>query len=278
MISLDEYEKRLSHLEDDARLFLNEQEYQEYCLIPQHERSRQLHDLLQRPVARFTAVNDVFFRARWAEVLSTVQPASSLTLLEIASGDADMIPQTMARVCPNSRYITANMNRILTARLREKTVDLPLEVVVIEEDAAEIERFLPPESVDLVAFQHAVNDVIQAVLCDREGIDTIYSDWMETLPKMIAILQRETGENTLEQHVKPAFVSLLKKLSQVLKKGGLIVMSHYMFQLDLDWGYPPALWEGMIPLARQWTSSLPGCREIFLKGFHPQWWMFLQKE
>jgi len=42
--------------------------------------------------------------------------------------------------------------------------------------------------------------VIQAILCDREGIDTIDSDWMETLPEMIRIVQREVAEGTLAQH------------------------------------------------------------------------------
>jgi hypothetical protein len=222
-------------------------------------------------------VNEVYFRVRWAEVLDAVHPGNDLTLLEVASGDADMIPQMMARTRPNSRYITANMNRILTERLREKTRNLPVEVVVIEEDAVDIDRYLPAESVDIIAFQHAVNDVVQAILCAREGVDTIYADWMDTLPKMITILQRETAQNTLEQHAKPAFLSLLAKLLSVLKKDGVMVMSHYMFQLDLDWGYPPALWEDFIPITREWIKDLPGCKEVFFEGFDPQWWLFYRK-
>ena len=100
---------------------------------------------------------------------------------------------------------------------------------------------------------------------------------METLPKMIQILQRETSQNTLEQHVRPAFLFLLEKLLKVLKKDGLIVMNHYMFQLDLDWGYPPDLFENIIPLTREWVKDLPGCREVRVEGFDPQWWLFLQK-
>jgi SAM-dependent methyltransferase len=188
-----------------------------------------------------------------------------------------MIPQMMARVYPDSRYISANMNRRLTARLREKTKDLPIPVDVIEEDAANIDKHLPAESVDIIAFQHAVNDVVQAILCDREGVDTIDADWMETLPKMIGILQRETAQNTLEQHAKKPFLYLLEKLLGVLKNDGLIVMSHYMFQLDLDWGYPPGLWENFIPTTREWIRKLPGCKEVFIEGFQPHWWMFLQK-
>ncbi len=278
MIPLDRFDKWSSSLDEQARQYLNEMEYREYFSIPAADRLSQLKAILEKPIAHFTPVNEVFFRARWAEVLNAVHAGKELALLEIASGDADMIPQMMARTRPHSRYITANMNRILTQRLREKTRDLPVEVVVIEEDAVQIERHLPAESVDVIAFQHAVNDVIQAILCGQAGIDTVYADWMETLPKMIGILQVETAQNTLEQHARPAFLHLLEKLLKVLKKDGLVVMNHYMFQLDLDWGYPPGLWEDMIPITRQWIKALPGCKEVFFEGFDPQWWMFYQKK
>jgi hypothetical protein len=267
MIPLDRYEKWSSRLDEQALQYLNEREYQEYQSIPHSERLSQVKAILEKPIARFSPVNEVFFRARWADVLKTIYPGKNLTLLEIASGDADMIPQMMARLYPHSRYISANMNRILTGRLRAKTADIPVEVVVIEDDAAAIDRHLSADSVDIIAFQHAVNDVLQAILCAQEGVDTVDADWMETLPKMIQILQREIYQNTLEQHVRWAFLSLLEKLLKVLKKDGWMVMNHYMFQLDLDWGYPPALWEDLIPIIRQWIKALPGCEEVFFDGF-----------
>jgi hypothetical protein len=277
MIPLDRYEKWSSSLDGVASSYLSEPEYQSYLAIPELERLHQLKALLQNPIAQFSTVNEVFFRARWAEVLTLLHSEGPLTLLEIASGDADMIPQMLAREYPHSRYITANMNKILTENLREKTRGLPVEIQVIEEDAAAIDRYLPNESVDLIAFQHAVNDVMQAILCDQEGIDTIYADWMETLPSMIRIMQREMSEKSLEEHVKPGWLALLEVLSHALKKDGLMVMNHYMFQLDLDWGYPPELWENIIPVTRDWLKGRAGFKELFFDGFDPQWWLFLQK-
>jgi SAM-dependent methyltransferase len=277
MIPLDRFEKWSARLDECSRKFLNEAEYQEYLSIPAPVKLRQLKAILEKPIARFTPVNEAFFRAKWADVLSAADPGNGLALLEVASGDADMIPQMLARARPHSRYIAANMNRVLTERLRERTRDLPLEIVVIEEDAAKIEHYLPAESVDIVAFQHGVNDVIQAILCDQAGVDTVYSDWMDTLPEMITILRRETAQNTLEQNAKPAFLSLLERLFRVLKTGGVMVMSHYMFQLDLDWGYPPVLWEDLLPITREWIRELPGCKEGSFEGFEPHWWIFYQK-
>ncbi len=278
MIPLDPFMERSALLDEHARQFLREDEYRDFQAIPAAQRQAELKALLEKPIAHFSAVNEAYFRAKWAEVMAATGMGDHVSLLEVASGDADMIPQMMARSRPNSRYISANMNRILTKGLLERTRDLPLDVQVIEEDASQIGRFLPAGSVDLVAFQHAVNDVIQAILCDQAGVDTINADWMATLPEMIRILQREVAGNTLEAKAKPAFLNLLETLLKVLKQGGFMVMSHNMYQLDLDWGYPPALWDNMIPITCEWVRGLRGCREVFFDGFNPQWWMFFQKE
>jgi hypothetical protein len=277
MIALDEYKKWLPILQKHASDLLNNQEYEEYCRLTHSEIEAQLKAILEKPIASFTVVNELYFRARWAEVLNTFYPEKVITLLEVATGDADMIPQMMGHTRSGSRYITANMNKHLNHSLLEKTKDLPVQMELIEDDAALIEKHIGKESVDIIAFQHAVNDVIQAILCDREGIDTIYSDWMETLPKMIEILQREVGQNTLELHSKGAFLGLIRTLLMVLKKDGVIAMNHYMFQLDLDWGYPADLFENMIPIVRQWLCELKGCEEIVVDGYDSNWWIFLRK-
>jgi hypothetical protein len=122
-----------------------------------------------------------------------------------------------------------------------------------------------------------VNDVLQAILCAQEGVDTVYSDWMETLPSMIAMLKREVAGGTLEASVREPFLQLMRSLLPTLREGGHIAINHYMFQLDLDWGYPPRLFEDMLDMVRPWLNTLPGCREVTLDDFDPKWWIFLQK-
>jgi hypothetical protein len=277
MIALDEYKKWLPILQKYASDLLNNRDYEEYSRLSYSEIENQLKAILEKPIASFTVVNELYFRARWAEVLNNFYPEKGITLLEVATGDADMIPQLLGHTRSDSRYITANMNKHLNNSLLEKTKELPVQMELIEDDAALIEKHIGRESVDLIAFQHAVNDVIQAILCDREGVDTIYSDWMETLPKMIEILQREVGQNTLELHSKDPFLGLIRTLLKVLKKDGIIAMNHYMFQLDLDWGYPADLFENMLPMVRKWLSELTECEEIVVDGFDSNWWIFLKK-
>ena len=278
MIPLDNYEKWLPFILKNAKQYLSDKEYDEFRMLPEAQTESQLKDLLEKPIARFTVINELYFRARWGELIKSVYQGDDLKLLEIASGDADMIPQVMGRTYPGSQYITANMNKLLNQSLLEKTKDLQLDMKLIEDDAAFIEKHIGEECVDIIAFQHAANDVIQAILCDREGVDTIYSDWMETLPKMIEILQKETKEDTLKDHAKAPFLNLMRTLSKVLKQEGIIAINHYMFQLDLDWGYPADLFENMIPMVRQWMLELEECEEVYLDGFDAQWWIFLKKK
>ena len=277
MIPLDKYEKWSLLMEESARRYLNRKELKEFSEIPEIEKRDQLKSKLEKPIANFTMVNEVYFRARWAEVLKMLNPQKNLNLLEVASGDADMIPQVMERTHPNSHYITANMNKILNKSLLDKTKDLSLKIEIVEKDAINIGSEIGHEAVDIIAFQHSINDIIQAILCDKEEIDTTYSDWMETLPKMIEILQKETSQNTLEQHAKIPFLRLITELLKVLKKDGVIAMNHYMFQLDLDWGYPPDLFENMIHMTREWIKELEGCKEISFSEFDSNWWIFLKK-
>jgi hypothetical protein len=277
MIPLDNYDKWISRLEQSGQLYLNDKELMEFNSIQEDNRAYQLRELLTKPINSFTIINEVYFRARWGEVLKMLHPDGSLKLLEVASGDADMIPQIMAHTHPNSSYITANMNKLLNESLRGKIKELPLVVEIIEDDAMHIEDHLGQEAVDVIAFQHSINDVLQAILCDREGVDTIYSDWMETLPRMIEILKKETSQGTFILHTKIPFLGLMNVLLKVLKKDGVIAMNHYMFQLDLDWGYPPKLFENMVPITREWMKELKNCKEIFFDGFDPNWWIFLQK-
>lgn len=278
MIPMDSYTAWSPRLDDAARQFLSPEELGWYEAIAPEERRAQLRDLLERPIVKFTPVNEAFFRAKWADALTALHPGAPFSLMEVGAGDADMIPQSLARSHMGCRYVTANMNKALTRSLLDKTAGLPLSVEVVEDDAAHIEAHFGPACFDAVAFQHSVNDVCQAILCEREGIDTVYSDWMAVLPDMIRILQGEVAAGTLERSLKGPFLSLMRSMLHILKPGGFVAINHYMFQLDLDWGYPPDLFAGFVPMAREWFRELDGVKEIRLDGFEGNWWLFLAKE
>lgn len=262
---------------EHVKKFLSAREYEEYLEISEDHRLNQLSDLLNKPISRFSVINELYFRTRWAELIYDFFGTNTIKLLEVASGDADMIPQALSRSNPGSKYITANMNRLLNDSMLRKTKDLAIDLQLIDDDASAVENYLEPASADLIAFQHAVNDILQAILCGQHGIDTVYSDWMAILPDMITLLQAEIKNGSLEASVKEPFLALIRSLLTILKPEGLIAMNHYMFQLDLDWGYPEDLFENLLPIIRPWLAEIEGCKEISLDGFDSQWWLFLRK-
>lgn len=277
MKSLDSFSIWSPLLDECARRYLGAEDLEYYEAMPPEERQRQLAALLERPIETFSPVNEAYFRARWADTLRMLHSGADLSLMEVATGDADMIPQAMARSHLGSRYVTANMNRQLNESLLARTKGLDIRLELVDDDAARIAEHCAPASFDVVAFQHGINDVLQAILCAREGVDTVYSDWMAVLPRMIEMLQREMSEGTFEAHVKAPFLALLRTLADMLKPGGVIAANHYMFRLDLDWGYPPALFEGLVPLVRGWCAELTGLEEVRYPGYEENWWLFLRK-
>ena len=263
--------------EEKAKILLSEKQYKLFLNMNMQERENCLEELLSKPIEKFTVINELYFRYKWAELFRHFYQDTPFTLLEIASGDADMIPQTMARTNPTSDYLTANMNVKLNESLLKRTEGLNINFHLISDDAANIKNYVNEQTVDMIAFQHGANDVIQAILCAKNGIDTTYSDWMKTLPKMIELLQNEVKNETLEVNVKAPFLALMTNLVDLLKEDGIIAIHHYMFKLDLDWGYPENLFENIIPLVRKWCSEIETCVEITISGFDSHWWLFLSK-
>lgn len=276
MIALDKMDRSVLS-EEKAQKFLSKDEYNEYCSIPDREKELELNNLLTMPINKFTVVNELYFRSKWAFLFNRIFGERPITLLEVASGDADIIPQSLSRSNPDSIYFTANMNKALNKSLLRKTEGLNLTFHLINDDAVRIEQYVGHKTVDIIAFQHGVNDVLQAILCDRNGIDTVNTDWMEVLPSMIKILQNETSAGTFENNVKVPFLNLIRTLLSALKDDGIIAISHYMFQLDLDWGYPKNLFQNMLPIIRTWLKNETSLKETYLDGFEPQWWLFLKK-
>jgi predicted SAM-dependent methyltransferase len=200
-----------------------------------------------------------------------------MTVLEVGSGASTNIPCAMTVNDHTSKYITANMNKKLTQGLRNNTSNLPVKIKIIEDNADNIKNYLNADSVDAIVFEHSVNDVLQAILCENKGIDTTNNDWFEILPEMIKMISEDYVNRTLEHKTKTAFLSLINNCLSVLKPSGYLAMSHYMFQYDLDLGYNAELWENILPVIRPWLKELPIGKEVFVDEFDPQWWLFYQK-
>lgn len=277
MKAIDNFRSEIVSLENGKK-FLNEQEYENFVNFNTEMREDLLRNLLEKPIDEFTEINELYFRWKWSELFNMLYGKDEICLLEVASGDADMIPQSLSVSNPNSKYITANMNKALNESLIRKTKDLNINLELIDDDAGMITEYIKEREVDIIVFQHGVNDVLQGILCAKNDVDTVNCDWMECLPKMIELVKNEVSNNSFDESLKEPFLNLLKTLASVLKTEGLIAISHYMFQLDLDLGYPREIFEDLILIVRKWLVDNDEFEEVFYDGFDNQWWIFLKKK
>ena len=240
------------------------------------ERHAYLQEIFESPIARFFSVLGWYIRSKWADAFIKMKPHAPIQVLEIASGSSIKIPQVVSTLYhdAHTNYTAFNLNKKLTESFKSSVKDLPLRVDIIEDAAQSIEDYIGANKMDVVIFEHAINDILQGMFAARHGIDT---DWFDVLPKMVEIITDEHRRGTLENSVKHEFIDLLKSCYMTLKPGGFMCFFHHMYQMDLDCGYDEELYENMIHMARKWIKEAKIGNEVFFDGFDPHWWMFIQK-
>lgn len=282
MLSLDSVPKWTKKiLESASSELLFPEELATWNRLSDSDKKRYLKKLLTEPIVFEDPwiIYDWYFRSKWSEAFTVIHPGKTISVLEIGAGGNDLIPKAVAKTYPSplSQYITANLNKELTNIFKAKTKNLPITVEVIEDDAQNIEKVFGTDAFDMVVFEHSANDVIETILADKNGIDTITSDWMEILPQITEIVNHQYQNGTLEQIVKTEFLHLISSCLKVLKPNGRIAINHYQFQYNLDIGLNPNWNENLLSIVRTWISEAKLGKEVFVKDFEPQWWMFLKK-
>ncbi len=225
------------------------------------------------------AMLDSYFAAAWAHTFGLQGLPQNLKVLEVASGDTVVVPMGLDLFAgEEGQYVTANLNKGLTEGFRRNAAALRPQITVVEDDAANLERLFPAGHFDLVAYQHAINDVIQNLLCLREGHDTIAANWWDLLPTMTEIINRHWKAGTLEEASREGFLAVIAANLRLLRPGGFLAFNNTVYQYDLNLGYPEDLYHAFVPLARRWIAEAGfGLREVTPADYDPQYWMVLQK-
>ena len=237
---------------------------------------------LQIPVAYIDQwtfpLQEAYYVAAWVEAFRALGGGAPLRVMEVASGDVAVVPWALELYDGgHSSYATANLNRKLTEGFLGKTGNLRTQVRVIEDDGANMARYYGSGSFDAVAFQHGINDIIQTIVCEREGVDTIHADWWDILPQMTRITDEYHRSGRLEAAARQGFTACLGACAALLRPGGRLIFNNIVYQYDLDLGYPRDLYESFVPLARRWLLEAGmGLTEVTPEGWDRQWWMVLQ--
>jgi len=240
--------------------------------------------LVSGPMIQFTtSLCGPLFRLRcvadWKGVMDHAHLNPDALVVEVASGASDPVPAAASlAVGPSCRYISANLNKHLTNGLRRALQRLPITWDIIEDDAAHLGQYIRPSSADLIAFHHAVNDVLQTIIFGLEGRDTVIPDWGDVLPDMVRLTGKWWTDGRLESTARPEFMKLIAVCTELLRPGGIAAFTHHMYEVDISLGYPMDLYSRFIPLARRWILAEPlPLKEVMIEGYDPDWWLFLVK-
>lgn len=222
---------------------------------------------------------DLYYVISWARAFELLGLSKDLKAMEVASGDVTVVPNAVELYTKGTgAYLTANLNKDLTRNFIEKTKPLQIGIQVVEDNALNLDRHCTPETFDVAAFQHAVNDIIQTTIADKVGIDTVNNSWWDILGPMIQATENFYRLGRLAEVASGEFLQLIKVCCDLLKPGGFMIFNSVIYQLDLDLGYTKELYGSYIQIAREWlTSSGLPLEEVSLPHYDPQWWLVVKK-
>lgn len=281
MKPLDDVQSRAKLiLEQNSRTVLFPEEIASLESMDDAEKVSRIRDLLTKPIP-FEGPEVIYnwhFRNKWKDAVSAVHGGKSVRLLEVGAGCCDMIPKMMARsyADPETKYLTMNLNEELTAEFKRRTKDLEIDIEVIEDDAKNISEYAKPDSFDIVAFEHSANDVIETIIAEKNGIDTVGTSWLEILPPITELVNAAFRDGTFEELVKKEFLELISACISVTRPGGCLVFAHYPFQYNLDIGLAPEFNEFLLPMVRKWITEAGLGEEITVEGFDSPWWLIIR--
>ncbi len=226
------------------------------------------------------ALYRVYYIVAWYHMFKTLQLPADMHVYEIAAGDSIYVPQALeAYSADQGKYVSFNLNKELTQNFIAKTAKMGIDVRVIEDNGIHVLHYFHEGSFDVIAFQHAINDIIQTIVADIDGIDTLHHNWWEIEPQMLRAVYTRYRAGTLKETVYEKFIDIIKVCSLSLKKGGYMIFDNCTFNATYDEAvYSTEFHSLYIDMARKWIAEAGlGLEEIKIDGYQSKWWMVLRK-
>jgi len=133
------------------------------------------------------------------------------------------------------------------------------------------------ETVDLVACDHAIDDIVVEAVARHEGLPPEKPGGGEYAPRPRAV-RAYWRSGDLEAVAAPAFVEAVRSFAGALRPSGCIVFHHEVRDAHLTDGHPLDLYAEYLALARRWLAASDlQLTEVTLDTLSPTWWMCLRK-
>jgi len=202
----------------------------------------------------------------WERVLDFMRLPERPRVQEVVFGADLTVPRALAQVRPGA-YYTALVMRADGGSARAKA---------LAGMALDLSPEGGPESFDLIALHHAVDDLIESAVAEAEGIGGFTPDAEQVRHRVVRALRAYHRSGELEDTARPHFLRAVTGLSRTLSHGGRLVMSHHVVESDLTLGHPLDAYTDYLTMARRWLSEagLP-FQEVSADGLPRQWWLCL---
>ena len=152
----------------------------------------------------------LYFAAAWSNLFSTFLDNKNVNLMEVASGDANYIINGLDHYSADlGTYVTFNLNKKLSSNIINKNKNNSVKIKIIEDNGMNALNYFNAETFNVVAFHHAINDIVQTIVAEKEGIDTINCDWWEKEPEMLQAVLKHHNQGTLKTVVYDDFIKLI---------------------------------------------------------------------
>ncbi len=265
------------------RFFFTDEAKEEVIQLSTDEIESLLQGFTRTPMVRRNRadmqLSRVYHILCWIEVLKKFSISQDATVVEIAPGAGTSIVTAFDAISNGKgRYVAFNLNNKLTSDFKAQTEDLNMDIRVIEDDAKNALRYIPKETIDIVAGNHAINDILETIIANREGLDTIEEDYFEVAPRLIREYEKAYINGTLRNLVFEDFIDIMRAIYLALRPTGYLVLNYYVYPVEIDWGGSVSVRSAFVNLARQWiTEADLGFETVSLDGFDPKWWGFFRK-
>ncbi len=281
-MNLQEMTRKIKKGETD-RLFFTDEVREKIAQFSTEEIESRLEGFTRAPMIRKDSydmqLSSVYHILSWEEAFRNLVVRKDSTLIEIAPGAGTHIVTVFDLISGGKgKYVAFNLNKKLTSDLKSQTEDLNLDIRIIEDDAKNAPAYIPNETIDIVAGNHAINDILETIIANKEGLDTVEQDWFEIAPGLMREYEKAYLNGTLRNLVFDDFIDIMRAIYFTLKPGGYLVLNYYVYPVEIDWGGSVPVRSAFVNLARQWIGEADiGFETLSLDGFDPKWWGFFRK-
>jgi len=281
-MNLQEMARRIKKGETD-RLFFTDEVREEIAQFSTEEIESRLEGYTRAPMIRKDSsdmqLSRVYHIFCWIEALKQFSIGEDARVVEVAPGGGTHIVTAFDLISgEKGKYVAFNLNKKLTSDLKSQTEDLNLDIRIIEDDAKNVLAYIPRETIDMVAGNHAINDILETIIANKEGLDTVEGDWLEIAPRLMRKYEKAYLNGTLRNLVFDDFIDIMRAIYFTLKPRGYLVLNYCVYPIEIDWGGSVPVRSAFVNLARQWiTEADLGFEIVSLDGFDPKWWGFFRK-